>query len=492
MDISTLAVAKSYATEVAEKLSKITSLDKFLDNTDIQYEFDESTGAYYTVVRIYKKRTDGTFQYPFVYAPNGSDAGDKSTLDIVTEDGWLVAINGGLFDYDKTKKPDGILIQDGVVVQNTPASIEKHIGAKPLTIDAAGDLGYAEADADAYELVANGIVSAVCGFLPIIVNYESVVAETANSEVHAQRQIIGQWGNGDYAIVTCEGRGYHNSDGWTLAEAQTICKKIGLKFAYNLDGGGSTETMLGYKNINTIYEGTTGRKVSTFIVFNGTNVFGKAPDIPEEPIKPNEDATYIYPEYLNVPAGAYINTDIPETEIYTCEYKALNADFITKPSKLNTRGHILSSANTYISFIKRSPTEIEPEIDVPYMLGRYKGGVGEGVITNEIDTASPHIIRCKMVDNTIQTSIDGYEFQTTPIGATANPNNKYYLFCYGGQPTAERYYFEGHFYYLQLRDASGDLVRNYKPAKRKSDNVCGLLDTVTKVFYPSDTNIAFA
>lgn len=492
MDISTLAVAKSYATKVAEKLSKTTALDKFLDNTDIQYEFDELTGAYYTVVRIFKKRIDGTFQYPFVYAPNGPGAGDKSTLDIVAEDGWLAAINGGLFDYDKTKKPDGILIQDGIVIQNTPASIEKHIGAKPLTIDAAGDLGYAEADVDAYELVANGIVSAVCGFLPIIVNYEPTVAETANSEVHAQRQIIGQWGNGDYAIVTCEGRGYHNSDGWTLPEAQTICKKIGLKFAYNLDGGGSTETMLGLKNINTIYEGTTGRKVPTFIVFNGTDKFGKIPNTPEEPDKPNEDEVYVYPEYLNVPVGAYINTGIPETEIYTCEYKALNTDFITKPQALNTRGHILSSANTYTSFIKRNSTTIESEMNIPYLLGKYKGGVNEGIITTEIDVNIPHTIRCEINGNIMQINVDDGYNQTATIGNTANQNNKYYLFCHGGQPTAERYHFEGHFYYLQLRDTSGNLIHDYKPAKRKTDNVYGLLDTITNVFYPSDTNIAFA
>lgn len=489
MDVSTLAIAKSYTDGVVKNLSNKTRLGKFIDNVDIKYEFDDVTNAYYTVIRINKKCIDGTYQYPFVYAPNGSDAGDKSTLDIVTEDGWLVAINGGLFDYDQTKKPDGILIQDGVVIQNTPASIEKHIGAKPLTIDAAGDLGYAEADADAYELVASGIVSAICGFLPILVNYEAVVAETANSEAHAQRQIIGQWGNGDYAIVTCEGRGYHNSDGWTLAEAQIICKKIGLKFAYNLDGGGSTETMLGYKNINTIYEGTTGRKVSTFIVFNGTNVFGKISDMPD---KPNEDETYIYPEYLDVPLGAYINTDISETEIFTCEYKALNTDFITKPDKINSRGHILSSVNTYTSFIKRFPTETEPDINIPYLLGKYKGGVDEGVISTDIDVTIPHIVRCKLDGDMMQISVDNGESRIVKVGTTANQNNKYYLFCHGGQPQNARYQFEGHFYYLRLRDASGSLTHDYKPAKRKSDNVYGLLDTITNIFYPSDTDVQFS
>lgn len=250
-----------------------TALDTFLDNTDVDYAYDETTGAYYTVIRIYKQKLDGGFQYPFVYAPNGADAGDKSTYDMTATDGWLLAINSGIFDMS-TNKPDGIVIQNGVVIQNTQSV--GSVQCKPLTIDVNGNLGYAAYDADAAELVADGIISAVCGFMPIIVDYDVVPESDWNSVTHytqnAQRQIIGQWGNGDYAIITCEGRSFHNSDGWTIAEAQAICQKHGLKFAYNLDGGGSTETMLGLKHINTIYENVTGRIVPTFIVFNGTTV----------------------------------------------------------------------------------------------------------------------------------------------------------------------------------------------------------------------------
>lgn len=256
-----------------------TPLDTFLDNTDVDYAYDADTVAYYTVIRIYKQKLDGSKQYPFVYAPNGAGAGDKSTYDMTVEDGWFLAINSGIFNTG-TKKPDGILIQNGSVLQNSPSAT--HSKCKPLTIDGNGNLGYAAYDADAENLVKNGIVSAVCGFMPIIVDYAAVPDSEWNSVSHytdnAQRQIIGQWGNGDYAIITCEGRNHHNSDGWTIAEAQSICIKHGLKFAYNLDGGGSTETMLGLKHINTIYESTTGRIVPTFIVFNGTDSFSNPND----------------------------------------------------------------------------------------------------------------------------------------------------------------------------------------------------------------------
>jgi hypothetical protein len=294
--------------------SKVSLLDDFIANTDIAHIYDETTGAYYTVIRVYKQRIDGTYQYPFVYAPNGANAGNKSTLDMTKGDGWLLAINSGVFDT-ATKKPDGIVIQNGAVIKASPTTT--HSQCKPLTIDRTGNLGYAEYNADANQLVGNGIVSAVCGFIPIIVDYNAVPQSEWNSVSHytenAQRQIIGQWGNGDYAIITCEGRGFHNSDGWTIAEAQTICRKHGLKFAYNLDGGGSTETMLGLKPVNTIYENTTGRIVPTFIVFNGTTNFGDVV-VPE----PEVDST----EYvLLTSSGIVLEPNIGYGTINSTQYR---------------------------------------------------------------------------------------------------------------------------------------------------------------------------
>ena len=255
--------------------NKIRTNDDFMDNIDVDYAYDSATGANYTVIRVYKKKVDGTYQYPFVFSPNGNAAGTKSTLDMTAEHKWYLAINSGIFNTSN-KRPDGIVIENGVSIQNSSAAT--HVGSLPLTIDESGNLSYADADADTADLIANGIISAVCGFCPIIINYENAdniitFPSVSHFVQNAQRQIIGQFGNGDYAIVTCEGRNFDNSDGWTIAEAQTICKKLGLKFAYNLDGGGSTETMLGQKPINTIYENTTGRIVPTFIVFNGTTNF---------------------------------------------------------------------------------------------------------------------------------------------------------------------------------------------------------------------------
>lgn len=262
-----------------------TAFDTFMDNIDVDYAYDSSTGANYTVIRVYKTKLDGTKQYPFVVVPDANEI-KYSTLDFMErfadDNGYLFAINSGL-GSPATHKIDGIAVQNGVVVNNVPAVY--HSGSMPLTIDANGDLSYAESNADANELVASGIVSAICGFCPIIVDYNTVSPPTVSNVSHftqnAQRQIIGQFGNGDYAIITCEGRNFNNSDGWTIAEAQTICKKLGLKFAYNLDGGGSTQTVIGKKQLNIIYENEKGRTLPSFIVFNGRSELGVMPDVPD-------------------------------------------------------------------------------------------------------------------------------------------------------------------------------------------------------------------
>lgn len=237
----------------------------FADNMVLNYGRDASTGTNYYLLRVFQTKKDGNKQYPFSRTP--MPLGSDSTLDLARIEDWDLTINAwGVF-------ANGIIIENGVVVRNSQPTY--HSGSLPLTIDSNGNLSYASADADADDLVANGIVSAVTGFCPIIVDYNTVelptIGNTERLNQKAQRQIIGQFANGDYAFITCEGRNFDNSTGWTIAEAQAFCQSLGLKFAYNMDGGGSTETVLGKKQLNLIYEGTTGRKDQTFIVFNGTD-----------------------------------------------------------------------------------------------------------------------------------------------------------------------------------------------------------------------------
>lgn len=443
------------------------------DNYIVNYCFDDDTGTNYTAIRVFKNKIDGSKQYPFVYVPNGTGIPQNSALDIARADGWLLAINAGI--GGTVGAPHGTLIQNGEVIVQGPTS--HHPTNLPLTIDTNGDLWYAAADADAEAMVADDIVSAVCGFMPIIKNFEAIPSNEWNECDHytlqAQRQIIGQYANGDYAVITCEGRSFNNSPGWTIEQAQNICIGMGLKFAYNLDGGGSTEIVYGLKQLNLIYEGTTGRKVPAFIVFNGTTSF-------DSPEADDTDGAYTFVEYLQLDGNQYIKTSIPETEIYSYECKVLNENINDKS------GHIMSSVNVFMPFYKWVDSSTTDKVN---LLATFKGTQTKANVTCDPD--DPHVIYTEVHNNKVNVYFDGSLAFEAPIGSTAVASNRYHLFAYGN-PDMAIYRFTGKFYYLNLRDADGNMKYSFHPAIRNSDGVYGLYDTVNDVFHVSNTNYAFS
>ena len=298
-------VSKDTQTALDKKADKdgIDLLKKFIDynNYEVSEFHDSVTDTQYQVIRIYQTKLDGTKQYPFVVCPNGTEKATYSASTLNHEKEYLLAINAGVFDMS-TLKPDGVVVENGKVIQDSVSATSSK--CMPLTIDARGNLSYTAYDKTAASMISDGIVSAVCGFMPIITNYEKFDSSKWNSVDHyteaAQRQIIGQYGNGDYCIITSEGRNFDNSVGWTIAQAQDICQGLGLKFAYNLDGGGSVETMLMKRQANIVYEGKSGRICPTFICFNGTDNFdGTQTEI---------DSSYSYITSVHLPKAAYIDT----------------------------------------------------------------------------------------------------------------------------------------------------------------------------------------
>lgn len=248
--------------------------NKFDENISIKYAFDSPSSTNYTVFRINKNKYDGSEQFAFCRCIPGS-ASDvtkmKTPFELSNQEGWLLVVNGGI--------GTGLMIENSVVIDDTTSP--EQTGVIPLCIDSNGDLGYLDVDyiGKGQTYVSQGIVSAMCGFFPIIDDYDDfdyptdIPGTDTTAWQYAQRQIIGQFGNGDYMLLTSEGRNIDNSVGLTMADAQRICKAIGVKFAYNLDGGGATQTVIGKRIVNIGYDQPSGRKRGTFIVFNGTDTF---------------------------------------------------------------------------------------------------------------------------------------------------------------------------------------------------------------------------
>lgn len=246
--------------------------NEFNENLTMTYAFDDVSNTNYFVYRINKTRIDGTKQFAFGRCIGTETQGSlyKTPYELALSEGWLLTANGGI--------GSGLMIENSTVISD--ATLPQHEGVLPLSIDQNGDLGYLDADfiGKGQTYVSQGIVSAMCGFYPIIDNYDDFeIPEIPGTESegwqYAQRQIIGQFGNGDYMLLTSEGRNWNNSVGLTMSDAQRICKTLGVKFAYNLDGGGSTQIVHGKRIVNSVYQGTTGRLRGTFIVFNGKNTF---------------------------------------------------------------------------------------------------------------------------------------------------------------------------------------------------------------------------
>lgn len=81
-------------------------------------------------------------------------------------------------------------------------------------------------------------------------------------------------------------------------------------------------------------------------------------------------------------------------------------------------------------------------------------------------------------------TLNGTSFDTTEytVMNCEMPTTEIYLmWCNGVGSTS--YPFCGKVYSFKITDSNGDLVRNFLPCRRTSDNILGLFDTVGKQFY---------
>ena len=271
-----------YSADVEEyvKDSIESSVSDYRAMDSIMVEYGRRDGSSYVFCRIPKTLNDGRTIMPKVRltSADGSLTGSKrSTLTYARATNSIFAINAGLFDMTKYI-PVGQTILDGVSVVNTP--MEDDNGSPisdtecyPLCIDANGVLSapYARS-VDTAAMIADGVTQAVTGWGKIVENFE-IMLDDINAEIVHQgnyiRQSIGQYQNGDYAVCTVDmTRGsVENEAGLTYEALAQIFIDHGVKFAYSLDGGGSAQTVIGKRQLNPIYEGTTGRRVPTVISF---------------------------------------------------------------------------------------------------------------------------------------------------------------------------------------------------------------------------------
>lgn len=130
-------------------------------------------------------------------------------------------------------------------------------------------------DVTAAEIRNKGFNNTVSGFGPIISDGKIIVKDgdySPNTIVSHPRQVIAQLPNKDLIFFSCDGRENNThtmiEKGMTLQEvAETLLDHYDIQFAYNMDGGGSSSSVVRSHKLNKSMDDskTTERKVLDFL-----------------------------------------------------------------------------------------------------------------------------------------------------------------------------------------------------------------------------------
>lgn len=186
----------------------------------------------------------------------------QTTSQIASENKAVLAING---DYYSARS--GYVIRNGVLYRDTSGDASQ----QDLVIYKDGTFGViTEGDISAQQLLENG-AQQVLSFGPALVQDGKTAvsenAEVAQAKSSNPRTVIGLVDDLHYVMVVADGR-TEQSSGLSLYQMAEFLQGLGVKTAYNLDGGGSSAMVFNGKVINQPTSGGSRiqeRKVSDIV-----------------------------------------------------------------------------------------------------------------------------------------------------------------------------------------------------------------------------------
>lgn len=188
-----------------------------------------------------------------------------TTSDMAENNNAVLAING---DYYGARQ-SGYVIRNGKLYRDTSGNRDA------LVIQKNGEFKFvSESETSASELLQDGALQ-VFSFGPVLLN-NGEISVGENDEVGMAmasnpRTAIGYLGNNHYVFVVSDGR-TSESAGLSLYELASFMKELGVKDAYNLDGGGSSTMVFKGEIINNpTTSGRSGeeRAVSDIVYIGG-------------------------------------------------------------------------------------------------------------------------------------------------------------------------------------------------------------------------------
>ena len=213
------------------------------------YEYNyESTAVYVADIVVSSSEYIKTAFASNCYGKNVTD----KTSSIAQQNDAILAING---DYYGARE-NGYVIRNGVVFRDSSD------GRDLLCICADGTMKIVNSDdQSAQELVDSGVWQAFSFGPALVQNGQvdvSVNEEVGRAMASNPRTAVGMIDTCHYVFVVSDGR-TSDSKGLSLYQLATFMQNIGVKTAYNLDGGGSSTLYFNGELIN--YPTTSGRSM---------------------------------------------------------------------------------------------------------------------------------------------------------------------------------------------------------------------------------------
>ena len=183
---------------------------------------------------------------------------------------WVVQgrplrITSGPLSAGRTAIPrDGYVLSFGG--QRLPAPLQSlHIGAR-LELDTV----YAAIEGSDHDWARADAIVGGAGLLlhdgRIVTDWKMEQFTPTFAETRHPRTLIGTHADGAVWLVTVDGRQPKLSAGMSLFELRTLARRLGLRNALNLDGGGSTTMWVDGKIVNSPSDAAGPRKVSDALI----------------------------------------------------------------------------------------------------------------------------------------------------------------------------------------------------------------------------------
>lgn len=165
----------------------------------------------------------------------------ERTSTITKNHGGILGINASGFSFN-TGEPSGIIIRDGKVYRGGKG--------QPMCITNDGTMFVPDSAKTQNELLQMG-VKHTFSFGPLLIkNGQALEVKNGQPDGNYPRTAIGQISPTEYYVITADGKRQDYSIGLTPKQMQEEFLSRGVKFAYNLDGGGSTALYFNGRVVN--------------------------------------------------------------------------------------------------------------------------------------------------------------------------------------------------------------------------------------------------